>query len=159
MLSNMFISDIDSGTEHNLSKFADNTKLSGAVFKLEGRDAIKGNLDRLESCLDEEANFHLTTTSFQIDIDKGRCLLSKFADDTKLGEVADTPEGCAALQRDLDRLERWAEKNCLKFNKVQCRVLYLNLDEINFLALRDLARIFELMELVGNGTYEQQFFF
>ena len=30
--------------------------------------------------------------------------LSKFDDDTKLGGVADTPEECAAIQENLDRL-------------------------------------------------------
>ncbi|KAK4815976.1 hypothetical protein QYF61_010844 [Mycteria americana] len=60
------------------------------------------------------------------DLDDGaECICSKFADNTKLGGVADTPEGHAAIQRDLDRLEKWADRNLMKFNMEKCKFLPL----------------------------------
>ena len=41
--------DVDSGVEYTVNKFADDTKLSGAVDMLERRDAMQRDLESLRS--------------------------------------------------------------------------------------------------------------
>jgi len=53
------------------------------------------------------------------------CTLNKFSGDTKLREVSDIPESCAAIKRDLNRLEIWADRNLMKFNKEKGKILHL----------------------------------
>lgn len=49
-------------------------------------------------------------------LDEGtECFLSRFAGDTELGGVADTPTGCAGTQPDQNRQERGAGRNLRKF--------------------------------------------
>ena len=54
----------------------------------------------------------------------GTVLFNIFSDDLDEG-IECTLKGRKALQEDLDRLDRWAQANCMKFNKAKCWVLCL----------------------------------
>jgi ribonucleases P/MRP protein subunit RPP40 len=52
-------------------------------------------------------------------------LLRKFADDTKIGQVLDSPESTRQLQQMLDRLCEWATRWGMSFKVQKCHVMHV----------------------------------
>ncbi|KAJ7405931.1 rna-directed dna polymerase from mobile element jockey-like [Willisornis vidua] len=66
---------------------------------------------------------------FVDDLDEGiESTLSKFMDDSMLGESVNQEKVRKALQSILDRLDQWVETNGIRFNKAKCWVLHLGHD-------------------------------
>eukprot|EP00061_Rhincodon_typus_P018024 g47008.t1 len=51
-------------------------------------------------------------------------MVSKFADDGKIGSVVDSKKGYLRVQRDLDQMSKWAEDWQMEFNLDKCEVLH-----------------------------------
>ena len=48
----------------------------------------------------------------------------KFADDTKIGGVANTDAAAKVIQNDLDSIQNWADTWQMTFNREKCKVLH-----------------------------------
>ncbi|KAK4821805.1 hypothetical protein QYF61_003834 [Mycteria americana] len=85
-------------------------------------DEVSRPLSIIFEKLRQSALFNIFVSNMDSGIE---CTLSKFANDTKLCGAVNMLEGRDAIQRDPDRLERWARANLMKVNKAKCKVLHM----------------------------------
>jgi len=46
-----------------------------------------------------------------------QCILNNFAEGSALGDVVDTSESCAAMQRAHNEMEKWTDRKYMKFSR------------------------------------------
>ncbi|CAM4664161.1 unnamed protein product [Lepidochelys kempii] len=63
---------------------------------------------------------------------KSGSVLIKFADDTKLGGIANLERDWEIIQKDLDDLVNWSNSNRIKFNSEKCKVMHFRINNKNF---------------------------
>ena len=88
-------------------------------------------------------SLHLGLLFFNIisDIDGGlKCTLSKFANATKLSGTVDMLEGRAMIQRDVNKLKRWAHVNLMRFTIAKCKILHLGQSNLRYVICAQTGR-------------------
>lgn len=70
------------------------------------------------------------------------------------GGLADAVEGCVAIQRNLKRLKKWADRKIMQLNKEECKILHMERDRTWqwILGATQLERSFVEKDLVPMDT-------
>ncbi|CAM5171235.1 unnamed protein product [Eretmochelys imbricata] len=129
-------------------KLLDKLEKMGVNMKIERwiRNWLKGRLQRVTmkgelSCWKEVTSgvpqgsvlgpilFNLFITDLGT---KSGNVLIKFADDTKLGGIANAEKDRDIIQEDLDDHVNWSNSNRMKFNNEKCKVMHLGINNKNF---------------------------
>lgn len=97
-------------------------RASTNIPEAKGEQDKRGPTAKWDKNCDQQQGFHLGPGSILFNIFNSNqdgateCTLDQIANDTKLKGVADIPDGCAAIQGDLNRLEKWESRSLMKFN-------------------------------------------